>query len=110
MTETVTRRIKGQAGDPQFLTVYQRSVAEISRLENLYKLPKARQSDSAISVEIRGSIDLSKLSPEKLLQAKQVLARLQDALKTDSQISQVVDVPVLEPPTDDGGSVTSGSG
>ncbi len=85
--EVVTKRVKGQAGDPSFLKVYKDCMTEIARVKGLY--PKEKPGGPALfgngaKVAIVGGVDYSKVSPESVLQARQALLEVAESAKANA--------------------------
>ncbi len=79
--ETVTRRVKGKAGDPTFLRIRNDSVRSIAKLQGIYE-DERRQPAVAPQVFIQqNTIDLSRIPSDVILEAKRGWLALQDAQK-----------------------------
>ena len=77
MEETVTRTVKGQAGDSSFLREYRANVEAISKLEGLYPDRDKPGGDLHLHQHLHQKIDLSRLTPEDVLGFRRGLRRLE---------------------------------
>lgn len=91
MVETVTRKVRGQAGDSSFLKEFRESVKECAKLLGLYptkkpiELPKP---DTHLHAHIHqnGTSSLSGADPEALLDAREALLRLKQSIESNKAI------------------------
>lgn len=96
LVETVTRKVKGQPGDPAFLRVYKECMTESARIENMYphaKIVDRSRNSLQIVNKTNWNVDFKAIPQETLLEARQVLAQL---LKYRDG-SRVIDVTSSEP-------------
>jgi hypothetical protein len=79
ITEVVTKRVKGTPGDPKFLRLFQTGITEASKLEGLYKEREAPPPPPGPTININmpdGKIDFGSVSPDLVLDAKELLERI----------------------------------
>jgi hypothetical protein len=73
MTEVVTKKELGQAGDSSFLRVVKECFMEAAKLEGLSpKRILQKVKDQTNIIQTGPSLDLSKVSPERLLEIKRI--------------------------------------
>lgn len=84
MTEVVTRKVKGQAGDSSFLNVYQRGITEMAKLEGLYEkrevIPTGDPQPQLHLHAAIGNFEVGTIPTEVLLEARGLMARLKQQI------------------------------
>lgn len=102
MSEIVTRRVKGQAGDPRFIQEFRNCMTEAVKLEGLVINDRSQKGNVIVAetVQIAG-LDLSKVPNEALLEAKQSFLRLTSSIReTIDKEDTVIPTTSTEEPDD----------
>jgi len=89
MTEIMTRKVKGQAGDSSFLGRVNEAVREMCRLENHYPSYRGKGRRRSVHLHKHQHINLSGVPSEVLLEAKGVIEKLREAAGGNGRVIDV---------------------
>lgn len=88
--EEITRSVRGQAGDPRFLTLIKDCIREISKLTGT--LPTGYREGANVKVEINPTVDLSGVEDDRILKALAILQNSENLPQDDNLIEgEIVD-------------------